>query len=589
MVSKKLITLGIIFALAGCSNQIVKEPVYTDRGTAYRVTNNKPVTGVVTSKTGPGMEYLTYKKGKISNKKKVNREGILIREVNYDSMGLLHGIVKEWGNYSNYTHGILTGERRKADYNTSVMTYMDGVLHGKQEINGKTRYFKMGMEYEEDPGELKPSKKRIKWGEVPEENYSGELYSRPVFDKFVPRYRKNSLLEVKGYEKGILTYVKYYSETGEKIGEYTFYNGDIHKILSYTKYSNGMMSILINYNSEGELSGESIEQFSGNTNLVNNREGILHGKVENRNHYSNKTSKKGVYDLGVFSGEIDGEYYFEGIQVSELQSKELTPLNLGDTPEIEGASGFIKRREGDYTFIDRYSEGKPIKTYKFFVNNLEKITIPLEDGRYIEETYKDGLLKDRFNYNSKGERDGEFLSIEHRGSKTTGNIVAGWLDGKTFHYHGDRVYYVDEYKKGASYERTTYYDYEENKVSGITRGVYNYELRKWVKVGKAYEYYEGGGIKVETDYGKDPSLEKKVSYIEYYEEGGVKKKYTRDYCNCIFLGEYDYYSKNGKLISKWFYNEKGHRINVVEFDEEGRVTKDLTYDEFGREVKKKKS
>ena len=110
MVSKKLITLGIIFALAGCSNQIVKEPVYTDRGTAYRVTNNKPVTGVVTSKTGQGMEYLTYKKGKLSNKKEVNHKGTLVREINYDSMGLLHGTVKEGENYSHYTHGILTGE-----------------------------------------------------------------------------------------------------------------------------------------------------------------------------------------------------------------------------------------------------------------------------------------------------------------------------------------------------------------------------------------------------------------------------------------------------------------------------------------------
>ncbi len=586
MVSKKLLTLGIIFILAGCSNQIVREPVYTDRGTAYRVTDNKPVTGVVTNKTRQGIEYLTYKKGKLSNKKTVNQEGVLVKESSYDSMGLFHGTVKDGEEYSNYTHGILSGERGKMGHNDSVTTYLDGALYGKQEIDGKVRYFNMGMEYEGDPELPKPLKRNIKWGEAPEKNYSGELYSRPVFDKFVPRYRRNTLLEVKGYEDGILKYVKYYSETGEKIGEYTFYKGDINKILSYTKYSNGMMSLLINYNSEGELDGETIEQYSGNTKLVNNAEGVLHGKVKNRTLYSNKTSKEGIYDLGVFSGELDGEYYFDGMQVDELQNKELIPLNFVDISEIEGASALIKRSQSDYTFIDRYSEGKLIKSYKFFVNNLKKITIPLEGGRYIEETYKEGLLKDRFSYNSKGERDGEFLSIEHRDSKTIGNIINGQLDGKTFHYHGDRVYYVDEYKKGTSYERTTYYDYEKNQVSGRSSGVYNYELRRWIKVGKAYEYYEGGGIRVEKDYGKDPSVEKKVSYTEYYENGGIQKKYTRDYCNCIFLGEYDYYSSSGKLLSKWLYNEKGHRINVKEFDEEGRVTKDITYDEFGREVKK---
>lgn len=417
-------------------------------------------------------------------------------------------------------------------------------------------------------------------------NYTGEVYSRPISDKFIPKHQRALTLKVEGYENGTLVYVKYYSEKGKKIGEKIFYKGDVNTVLKYSKYTNGKLDLAINYNSEGDLDGETIEQFSGNINVVNNSNGILHGEVSNKNLYSNTIIKKGIYNLGVFSGEEYGTYYLDGIEVDRVKGENISPLELIDLSEAKASSGFIKRKEGDYTFIDHYSDGELVKSYKFFVNNLEMITIPLKDGNYMEEIYNKGLLKSRFTYNSKGEREGEFLSIQHKGSKTIGKIEDGGINGKSRHYHGDKISYIDEYKNGSSYTRTVYFDYEENNISGRSKGVYSDELESWIMIGEAYEYYKDGSISVKKDYGRDLTLEKDVKYTEYYKNGVIQKRYTKDYCGSIFLGEYEYYSDTGKLLSKWIYNEKGHRVNVKEFDKNGNLTKNINYDELGRKLKR---
>ncbi len=402
-------------------------------------------------------------------------------------MGLFHGRIKEKENYSDYFHGILTG-KRKSD--CSMEEFSDGVLHGKQEAKGNIKYFYKGLESKEETIPLKPIKKKIRFGKEPEKNYTGELYFRPVFDRLVPRYLRKSSLEVRGYKNGILTNVKYYLESGEKIGEYIVYKGDINRVLKYSRYIGGRLSYTFNYNSEGIVHGEVIEISPDDDVII----------------------RKGIYNLGVFSGEVEGVYYLNGIEVDPSQKRNIFSLIISEFLKSEEQLDFRKHKEGkDYTFIDYYDKGRLIKSYKFCMNILEMIIIPLKDGGYIEERYSNGILMTRFNYDSNGIKDGEFLRIEHQGSRTTGNMVKGKVNGKSLHYHGKEIYYVDRYVNGSSYERIVYYDYDRNKIAGRGRGVYSSSLKSWIKIGKAYEYYKGGAVKIEKNYGESITFKKKLN------------------------------------------------------------------------------
>lgn len=260
MILKKLIILGIIFILAGCSNKIIKDPVYTKNNITYRITDNKPVNGIISREYGDTIKYFTYRKGKLVNYKNTSDpEGRIIEERNYDSMGLLHGKLTSFRGFAEYSHGILNGESNRDAANIyfdspSISFYKDGVLHGRQEINGKIKYFDEGMISKEEPKMTPPPIKNISWGEAPKENYTGDLYSAPTtaYEELVP-FNSNSALEVKGYEKGDLKYIKYYTKSGEKIKEYHLYNKEGEPDTKVSKYEHGKLISRFTYNSDGQL------------------------------------------------------------------------------------------------------------------------------------------------------------------------------------------------------------------------------------------------------------------------------------------------------------------------------------------------
>lgn len=580
---KKTVIIGLTSILLGCSNGIIDEGIYVDEGMAYRVRDERSFTGVVKNERGQSREYLSYRKGRLINKKVVDRDATLIKERSYDSMGLLHGRSKDGGDESSYSHGILTGERRKGDFGGDRLNYEDGVLQGRQEIGGRIRYFDSGVETDVDPAYSKPLDKKIKWTEKAEEDYSGELYSRPTIHEFISKYQRDRMLEVRGYERGTLIYVKYYSEKGEKVSEYTFYDGDTDKVKRYSKYSGGMLSESIGYDEKGQYAGESMEQYSGYIHTENYTEGFLQGETVYKNLINGEVRKKGVYELGIFTGEVNGEYYLKGLHTPKKPEAEAKAIEIEE--DLQGDSGLVKWMDGGYTFMDEYSEGRLIKSYKFYGNKLEKVRIPLEDGNYMEESYNEGLLKSRYRYNSMGEAEGEFLLIEHTGSRTVGNMKAGRLQGRSIHYHGDTIYYIDEYREGgSSYERTVYYDYDKKQVSMKVEGVFSDDTKEWVQTGRSYEYYRNGRVKRMADFGKAPTTEKNVDYTEYYEDGVVARRYTMDYSGYRFLKNYDSYSEEGTLISRWVYDENGNKVSAKEYNQKGEIIKDVKYDEYGREI-----
>ncbi len=90
MLLKKLAALGVVVTLVGCSSRIVKESVYWDGERTYKVRDNKAVNGTVIKDMGSGYtEYFTYKRGKLINYKKVDRQERLVEEENYNKMGYI--------------------------------------------------------------------------------------------------------------------------------------------------------------------------------------------------------------------------------------------------------------------------------------------------------------------------------------------------------------------------------------------------------------------------------------------------------------------------------------------------------------------
>lgn len=586
MILKKLAILGVAAVLTGCSsNEIVKEPIYIDKGVAYRVTDNKEVDGIMIGGERGYKEYTSYKDGRLANYKKTDWNEALVEERNYDSMGLLDGKVRNGENYSNYSHGRLMGEYKESYYGETLRYYRDGVLHSKQDVKGEIRYYNDGLESEIDPGPGRVASVKAVWGREPKRKYTGELYSEPVYKELVPRY--GGVLEIKRYDKGILKYVKYYSKEGVKTGETHFYDGDTDRKSKVFEYVNGYLNEYYSYNPQGELEGEVIDRRSIDQILTKNYiSNIPHGRVKNSNVKNGRISQEGVYNMGVFSGEKDGRYYSQGIEVEKTDTVEIEPLEILEKPEGElSFTGLTRRDNRDELLIDEYVSGKVVKTYSYRKNILEKITTFSDDGRYREESYKEGVLTNVFNYSSNGSRNGEFMRIEHSNSKTVGSIVDNRIEGKSIHYHRGEIYYIDDYKDGSSYERTTYFDYEKGRISEVSRGKFHSKSGQWIVVGESYIYFEDGNIKEKREYGDEITSEKKVNYTEYYESGIVKSTYTRDYCDCRYIGEMTEYSQEGNISSKTLYSEKGELVNKKEYDKKGKEIRDISYDEYGREIK----
>ena len=589
---KILITVATLTILGCSSNQIVKDDIYTTQNITYNILTDKPVNGIVAKESNGYKEYYTYKKGKLENYKSVDRSGNLIVEKGYDSMGLLNGKVKDRENYVTYRHGILSGEKLSKNYGDSIITYKDGMLHGKTKENDEVKYYENGSKSKEQPKEMESFEKKIKWGEkLKTKNYTGELYSKPTLKELIPNY--TATLEVKGYENGILKYAKYYTAEGLKIKEYAFYEGDINKISKILEFRNGYLIKSSGFNLKGELDGVVKEQTWQFSKIKNYTNGILQGETAEyllspNESGEDKLYSKGSYNLGIFTGERDGRYYVDGIQVYEKDKLEkgIQSLNIEDRPIGEEFSGLVKRKEENNTLIDYYAQGKIKKTYFFTKENLDKIITYIENGQYVEETYIDGVLNSRYTCNSDGVKNGPALFIEHNDSKTVSNIVLGRVDGKSKHYHGDKIYYIDDYK-GNSYHRTIYFDYEKGKVENVSSGVQNEKTKQWITIGEAKGYYKSGAIKTKADYGEKISQDKKVKYTEYYENGVVKSKYTKDYCAWKFIGEKVDYLESGKIKEKLLYSEKGYPISKKEFNEKGRLIKETSYDGYGRVLETK--
>lgn len=595
--SKILLISGLLF-LMGCrsvENKILDIPTYRKEKKVYSVLDNKPINGVMENKGYYGArEYSTYKKGVLSNLKKVNKAGELTFDQSFDEMGLRHGVsIEKKGETSEYSHGVLDGEINSEDYrgNKIVERYSDGVLNGVQEKSSdKKLFFSQGLRTAE---ETQPAGKKqsrvVVWGDSPKENFTGELYGKAKKDLGNSYY---AVMQIENYRDGILLSRNYYNKEGKKLSEFHFADGDLKKITKSIEYRNGILTELKNYDSNGNLHGES---FVGNSDgksyfIQNFVKGIPHGKIELFNEKNGELEKKSAFfDRGVYNGYREyNHYYRDGVRAKKEETYVLpSDLIITDIKGIDDKktfSGYTKKginnESGSGNYLYHYDNGALKEKYRYKNNYLIQSQHYQNDGRYTQKDYKGGVLKKISNYDSDGVANGEFTAYEHENAKTVGNLVEGKIAGKSIHYHGDKIYYIDLYSQGKSYDRTIYYNYDKKQIFQTQKGVNT--ARGWVRVGMDKTYYEDGKLKKAINYGDELSLEKKVEVTEYYSNEKVKSKGTMDYSLYKNIGKKIEFYENGKKKAEQNYGDRGYSVGTQKYYySNGKLEKIENYNERG--------
>ena len=554
---KKYTMIGILLILWGCSDKIIKEPTYEKDNMTYTVADNKPVNGIVEIERNSSKEYSSYEKGRLINLKKVDSKGRLIEEINYDSMKLFHGEILQGKSISKYNHGVLVEEAQDGE----IIKYYDGTVDGEIKKRGIIKFYDKGIEVEEAPEKKKILKSKIAWGETPEKNYTGELYFTPISLKRY--YWDSDKLEIRGYDNGELKYVKLYNKDGKKMREYYVKNGDIKSISSYSRYEDGVVQDKSSFDENGNRNGVRVNLTYDSMKTEKYKNGILHGEAKSVSLHNKKEILVGTYRLGIFTGVRGDINYIDGFESKKEPIAPSLSLNLKEKVEGENFTGFVKRKNKNKNIIiDEYNNGGIIKSYNYNEEKLEVITfldktlsepsldtdVKYPKGSYMEEIYCNGFLLNRSYYDSNGIKNGEFLSVPHRGSVSKGRVLNGLTDGILTHYHGDEIINIDKYRKGETYTRTAYHDYSKGIISEKSKGAYDKKNNMWISVGTKYQYSEDGKLKTKIEYGNEVSFEKKAYYTDYYDGKKIKAKYTKDYRGYRLIGEKKEYDKKGRRV-----------------------------------------
>lgn len=374
-IMNKIAALLVIFALWGCtSDEMIKTPVFKEEGIIYTRYDQKPANGTLKSEN----TYYTYRDGRVRRYIKMNSAGLVIEERNYDSYGLLHGRFLEKGDHREYRHGVLK-RRNRGSLNES---YRDGVLHGKQ---GNGEIYRNGSRHIEK-FEVPKRYKRIAFQELRGKKYSGEVYLRKNAEGSSVR------LEVRGYKRGALKYIKHYDGRGLKVDEYHFYEGKEEKLSKSFEYMDGRLISTYSYDEKGGLDGlvfkyNSSEEFE----ILNYSKGILHGYTKVQNETISRTIKEGWYRLGAFCGEAEGRYYYSGMGIKKAPQKRMESLIFGGEKSKKG-SFFVRKSEGEEPVIDEFIDGDFYATYYFSKGELKSVKLFMDEENFVENLYTQGIV-----------------------------------------------------------------------------------------------------------------------------------------------------------------------------------------------------
>lgn len=386
LIMKKITALLLILILLGCSrNRMIRNSVFTEKGITYNVTDRKPAKGTLKKDN----ESYTYKDGRLRRYIKLDSAGKVVEEKNYDSCGLLQGNFKDEEGYMEYRHGVLEGMRKQG---AVVESYKDGVLHGGQEIGGERVIYSSGSRYIE--GFRTPKRyRRVVFEEVKGKRYSGEVYLKVESEG--ASEESTVTLEVRGYKRGVLKYLKHYDNKGLKVDEYHFYEVEEDRFSNVFSFNKGELISADSYNEKGELDGmvfrySSPEVFS----IINYTEGLLHGYTKIQNKRSNEVIREGWYRVGAFCGRDSEKYYYNGLEIKRAPEEDVKPLTFEKESSKKKGNTFIRRSEGKESVVEGMLDGELYTTYFFEGSELKRVRLRIDDVSFVDNFYTRGIVTD---------------------------------------------------------------------------------------------------------------------------------------------------------------------------------------------------
>lgn len=319
---------------------------------------------------------------------------------------------------------------------------------------------------------------------------------------------------------------------------------------------------------------------------------------------------KKIWDNKRFEASVN--YMF-----SELEIKKVKDFVKKEKRDVEAMStdvvDYLSEIRASQEIIFSKREGTKVRLYSQNYNIIGKGEYSLNSKKESilvgvwEFYHKNGRLKSKGNFNSEGNRDGEWRfyydnAILHeitfyRDGKAQGkseswhdngiryeltNYKDDELDGeaKTFFYNGlPRM--IVHYKMGKKDGLAKYYDVDGNLSSAIKYADDKQE-------GEEITYHTNGKIKSKVNYSNDEPV---GVYTSYYDDGKVKltgqyeggKKtglwkssyksgkieYTDNYVKGLEDGEYISYFENGKIRTKSFYRKGEVDGKKEDYDDDG--------------------
>lgn len=355
-------------------------------------------------------------------------------------------------------------------------------------------------------------------------------------------------------DKGRLTAKGTFNANGKRNGVWKFYNeqGKIRESAEYLDgelngqniiyYDNGKQQIVTVYK-DGNLEGEYLS-FSKN------------GILQQKKHFKN--------------GKLDGPFKSFHKVGEELIESQAQYIN-GDVLEKYKKYFPTGKLSSEITFKNGKAEGRETKYYlngeldtdlnskngfvdgyykSFYSNGSPKELGQTSAGNYVghwQTFYSNGNLESDFNYDDKGQTDGEYKFYD--------------IDGK--------LHYIFEYRKG-EFIAYKYFDkegsmIEENRKKGgefYYKGYSPYGKIKSeglydIKGGKKgnWKYYSNYGILTDESAYVDNKLQ--GEYKEYYSSGELLS--ISQYKNDTIKGYYVNYHRNGKMkIQGWYKDNNVH-------------------------------
>lgn len=446
--------------------------------------------------------------------------------------------------------------------------------------------------------------KLMKMHEGREFTYDGKKYNLDFF------YYKNFNVEGLGKQNaanknvgfwvffdnsGYIEVTGFYDETGNKIGEWYFYNakGDTTKKLTYKNnladgeyiiYKNGRRKEIGTYVND-KLEGWVTEFYPDGTVSTKDQFKNDEREGDGKSYYANgQVHFEYSFTEGKPNGNIT-EYYNHGVL------KETSTYKLGKNEGNMKQYHENKQLSKDCNFVNDLLEG-PYKTY-FMNGKVEKEGVAVKgqmSGKWINY-YSDGSIEDISYLDENGKVNGEEESFDHKGIKYRldtyqkgdwKNVIYYTKDGKVFY----------ETKIAKSGTRVTNYNFQLDKVSeGLMKdnerdGVWNFYLpngflssienyRKGKLEGESKAFHTNGNVSGVYLYknGERNGLE-----LKYHENGNLLSEVN--YIDGNRWGQAREYENDGRMSTEEFYHDDQRRGWSVDFYSNGKPWK-KTYYELG--------